>query len=94
MPLVAVLHSPFRPLDKPKGELHYFCDVINVPRGTRIHHHEALAQILQGDRSLPLFGSGFEIISMPATAWHDRLGLLSGRVLLPGASLFIPARRN
>lgn len=94
MPLVAVLHSPFRPLDKPKGELHYFCDVIKVPHGTQIHHHEALEQVLQGDRSLPLFGSSFELISMPAMAWHDRLSLLSGRVLLPGASLVIPARRH
>lgn len=94
MPLVAVLHSPFYPIEKTKGDLHYFCDVIKVPRGTHIHHHEALALVLQGDRSLPLFGQKFEAISMSAMEWCDHLCLLSGRVLLPNTSLFIPARED
>ena len=93
MPLVAVLHTPFCPLDVSSSELHYFCDLINVAPGTRIHHRDAVRMLQDADCSLPVFDKHGDSLAMGPTQWQDHLRRLRGRILYPGESLDVPGSR-
>lgn len=93
MPLIAVLHSPFCPLGQPSGELHYYCDLMNLPRGVELHHHEALKRIHERACSMPAFSPQGDILTMSPAQWQSHLHLIPGRILLPGGSLtLLPSR--
>lgn len=93
MPLIAVLHTPFCPLDMRAHELHYHCDLIQVDPGTTIHHRDAVVQIEQEDCSLPLFDQRGACLTMGPDQWRDHLRRFKGRILFPGESLAIPVPR-
>lgn len=94
MPLIAVLHSPFCPLDRASSELHYHCDLIEVAPGAQIHHHDAVAQIEQANCSLPVFDRRGQCLTMGPAQWGDHLHRLRGRILYPGESLDVPVSRS
>lgn len=87
MPLIAILHSPFCTLEGPHDVLHYYCDLMNLRRGVKLHHHEALLRIQAAGCSIPAFSPEGIILTMSASQWQAYLHLLPGRILHPGGSL-------